>query len=86
MVLLQVQTPTQITVRCSDRQEMQVKAYPQTRLQQVFSACADRLLLANSELRFFDAEMEFLHGTTSLQEAGINDGDVIECLIQQVGD
>ena len=65
---------------------MKVKAYPQTQLEELFSACAARLSVNISKLKFFDTNVDKLCSGSSLQEAGINDGDCIECLVEQVGD
>ena len=88
VVLLQAQTPVEITVRCFDSgKEVQIKVFPQTLLQKVFTAFAERLSLDIAKLRFLDRWTGIrLHWHESLQEAEIDDGDVIICMSERVGD
>ena len=85
MVWLQAQTPLEIIVRCLDSgKEMPFKVLPETRLQRIFTAFAERLSLDVAKLRFVNDGR--LHWHKSVQEAEIEGGDVILCMSEQVGD
>ena len=76
----------QITVHCESGQEVQVKAYPQTLLQQIFSAFVEALSLELHKLVFLDTDGVKLRSQQSLQQADILNGDIIDCMFRQLGD
>ena len=85
LVAVQGHAPVQITVRCEDGREVQIKAYPQTPLQKVFSAVIERLSLGLDNLVLHMDGVQ-LRPEQSLQQADILDGDVIDCMFRMTGD
>lgn len=73
-----------IVVKNQEGVELQFKIRPNTPLQKVFTAYATRRSLELKDCKFL-ADGSLLLGNMTAQEAGLEDGDVIDMMVSQIG-
>lgn len=80
----QPQEHLQLKVRSPDGGEVYFKIKRKTKLEKLMLAYCNRLGQATDAVRFlFDGER--VHGDRSPEDIGLEDGDVIDAMVQQTG-
>lgn len=73
-----------ISIKAQDGTEMQFKIKRTTKLHKVFAAYAQKKSVDPSQFRFlFDGNR--LKDSLTAEEAGLEDGDSIDALVEQIG-
>eukprot|EP00892_Ulva_mutabilis_P005342 jgi/Ulvmu1/317/UM001_0321.1 len=77
-------THLQIKIKSQDGDSVEFKVKPTTKLQKIFTVYCEKKGYAMEQVRFmFDGD--HLQPGMTVQEASLEDGDAIDCVLNQVG-